>query len=477
VFQTFRPAIGFITSFCMFSVAAICAAICAALLTGCAPSSETAVDTWKLTPPTLELTNPRGVILKLKASDLRTMEKSASFANESAVLRFSSQDLGLPATFKSRCSSGETETEEFIHDQLTAGSISLMGLLPPLTFAPENLSKEWQCSIKLNVTNGHGSRSGGEIRDLRVDLTALANLASDVNATSLTSKIKLRLICPSWWSDGSSESVDAIARTSIVSGFDTRSFDRQPLCSVMELGTEPKIIGRFRPAFTGARISATETKILIPVAEVPDLYHRKLFSWTIKNEEKFSQTIFIKAPQDSIRLADLLNLPTVNGLTGPVRIFPKFSQTGALEARETSAGYYLRLAAGSSAVVELSSNRIHGITSLADFSRPVGSTHLVVKTDFPISVTALANESGAKQLLLRGTDELDLAPRDLINQKSPVLLNNLILEPNRNTGFLALSKMTFEELNAKPKVNGAWCIMLPIPISLDGRGPPLPVID
>ncbi len=433
----------------------------ALIVTACAPK-ESVVDSWKLSPPTLELTNARGITLKLKVNEVRSAQagESNSFIDESAILRFAPVDRGFPVTFKSRCSSGEIKTEEHIETQITSDRVSVLGLIPPLTLAPENLVREWQCNLKMQVTNSTGSRSGGELRDLRLNFSALAARLASTNAQpAARSDIKRRLICPTWWTDGSHEALDVLSRGSVVSGVDTREYERQPPCSVIELGSMPKVAGLYRPVFAGARITITAQRVLIPVAQVPDLYRRKLFSWTIKNEERFPQTIFIQASQDSVKFAAVIAWgPDATGLTRPVRVFPKFSQTGGTEVRETPAGYYIRLAAGSSAVVEMNSNRASTIISLVDFTTPKGVTHLVVTTDLPVSVSAIANEREAKNFSAMTVAELDILRRDPITATSPVLISNVIFEPNRTMGLLAPSNMTPLALAAQRKFDGPECI-------------------
>ncbi len=422
--------------------------------TACAPKPAI-VDTWKLTPPTLELTNARGIMLKLKAGEFRSAQsgEGTPFIDESAALRFALGDHGLSVTFKSHCSSGEIKTEEHSETLITSDRVSILGLIPPLTLAPENLVKDWQCNLKMQVTNTTGSRSGGELRDLRVNFSALAARLASSNAQVARSDIKRRLICPTWWTDGSNDALDVLSRASVVGGVDTREIERQPRCSVLELGASPKINGLYRPVFAGARITVTDQKILIPVAELKDLYFRKLFSWTITNEERFAQTVFIAASQSSVRFAAIL---TPGGITTPIRVFPKFSQTGATEARGTPSGLYLRLASGSTVVVEMSSNRPTFASSF-DFTQ-TRTTHLVVTTDIPISVSVLANESEAKNLSTRPREQLDRLARDPAASTSHVLLGRIVLEPNRSVGVLVPSKMTPTEAAAHPFAGGPECV-------------------
>lgn len=435
----------------------------------CAPK-EDKLDTWKLTPPTIEMTNSRGVVQQLKAGERVSSAMPGPFAGESIALRFAPADRGFAVTIRTECAAGELKTDEFKSTHLTSEQLNLLGALPPLTLAPPNLKRDWLCDIKLSVINDHGSRSSGEFRKLPFNFSALAARFANSNLELKADNLSRRINCPSWWSDGVGMDLDAISHASVVGGTDTRKIERQPLCSVSELGTSTKLLGFYRPVFSGNRFTVMGPQLLFAPGRLIDLYHRKLFSWTIRNDETFVQSFFIQAAPHSVRFAPFLNgsVKSSYGLLDPVRMFPKFSAMGAIEARQTSAGYYFRVGPGTTVNLEMSSG--HPATDNSGTMFTLAS-HLVVTVEAPIHLISLANDNNIPSLATAGDGELDNSPRDGVSLGATALLASSVFEISG--GVFIPSKTTAAELAARGKVAGTDCMQyLP-----DGSFIPLTACD
>lgn len=434
------------------------AVVASLVLSSLACTKKETDDSWQMTPPVFETNSGSGVRLKMKSNQMNARNGVAEtmFADESAVLIFGAADRGFEMRVSNLCSDPNQRTEEITAYRKTASAVPILSLLPPKVLSPDSLRLEWKCILRFQVKNQHGSIHEFEILNMTVRLNSIAEHIATTpmltNASSNSTSTKL-LVCPSWWVEATNTSLDAMANASVVSGEDNRDVERRPLCTVLESPAAPRVIGFFRPTFSGPRISISAPDVLIPATELPDLYNRPMLSWTVRNESRLMQTLFIATPPDAITFSPvMLWAEPYNGILDPVRTFPLFAATGAEDVRQTATGFYFRIQPGATVKLQANSSRVD-ITSLVDFKSKMGTSHLIV-TGNNLSVMTLANQREFLNLSIADTKLLDLAMRDSVGFP---LLKTAILEPEASSGKLVLGKTELQSLNNRRRIQGTDC--------------------
>lgn len=436
----------------------ILAVIASLALSTLACAKKETDDSWSMTPPVFETNSGSGIRLKMKSNQMNARNGVAEtmFADESAVLIFAAADRDFDMKVSNLCSDPKQRTEEFSVNRKTAAAVPLLSLLPPKILSPESLKLEWKCMLRFQVKNQHGSSHEFEILNMTVRLKSLAEHAekSSLITTATSNSISAKLlICPSWWVEAANSSLDAMANSPVVNGVDTRDFERQPLCTVVESPAAPQVIGFFRPTFSAPTISISHPEVLIPATEVADLYDRPLFAWVVRNESRLPQTLFVATPPDAITVAPIMMWAEPSrGVLDPVRTFPRFTATGAEETRQTPTGFYVRIRPGTSIRLQANSSR-GGIKSLVDFKSKMGTSHLIV-TGNNLSLMTIANQRDFASLATADAESLDSAMRD--STGSP-LLESAVLEPDTATSKLVIGRTTLEQLSSIKRVAGTDC--------------------
>lgn len=449
-------------------------------LAGCAPKET--VDPWKLSPPTLETTNSSGIRLRF-AGNRSTVTKFSTDTvfDESSSIRFEPADHGLDLKATSECSAAaQNGSARIEHKTLTrtSAAVSFLALLPPATLSPPALKKTWICNFKISVTNPHGSRSEGAFQNLKIqNVRALErSLVASAKSESASILLRRRLACPQWWSEAKIATNEAIAENAAatlhqianatqVQGTDSRTWERRPVCSILDTvlsGDKEMTIlnGTFQPTYRAPRLSWTRA-FLLPSGKYENLMNRPVVQWTIRNEESLPQTVFIPSAASDLRLATRLHFNEVLSWTKPLRAQVVFTESGGVESRTTSQGFYVRIAAGGSVNVVLHSGRGPYIMAMAEFGLPKGATHLMLSTKKPMILESLANESDVPSLAKISDAELDAQPKDIHREEDAALIDTVVLAASPAQSTLVETGLTITEALAMgPSIDDAIVINL-----------------
>lgn len=457
-------------------------------ISACAPKET--VDTWKVTPPTLETTNSRGLRVSFQAGDLTATKFSEStIFDETSTIKFAPQDRGLSLRVASECRDANGESVGRNSDPIlehktttnTSEAVSLLGLLPPTALSPQALKKQWNCSFKMSVMNEHGSRSDGVLRNLKIQNShAMESSQVFLKSTARLSKVlRRRLACPNWWAetsepaisvhssaeDGADVALQEAAHAERVHGIDSRPWERRPVCSVIEtrsagLKEVTVIEGIFQPSYKAPRLSWTR-EFLLPTGKYENLMNRPVVQWTLRNAESTTQTVFIPSVASDLRMATRLYFNEVLSWTKPLRAEAVFTQSGGIESRTTSKGFYVRVAAGGVAHVVLHSGRGPYIVAMAEFGLPKGATHLMLSTKSPMTLESLANEADVGSLSTITEADLDTQPKDLGRETDTALIDTVVLAASPTQPNLVETALTKSAALAMgPSVDAAIVINL-----------------
>lgn len=446
-------------------------------LAACSPKEDSEkTDAWKLTVPTLELRTARGVTVKLKANELPSKNADAEVysGDESALLRFAPQDREFSAVSEATCRSDLPIPQTHLEKFTTSYSVSFLRLVPPAMLSRSGMAKPWTCKFKLAVTNKKGSKSSGEISDLKFNFVNLgARFRSlDTGAARMLDEYAMarRLACANWWVDSASKesretALSEMAKSELVNGKDSREFERQPTCGVIEtfgLGEGAKTIftGFYRPVFSAPpsaapMITILNRDILVPASQnLTDFFRRPILLWSIRNTSRFTQTVFIPTSPENIKVTVLYGFKApAGGWSRPARLLPKFTIAGALESLQTPNGIYFRFAPSTSVSLTMISDR-PGSSSFMLFNK-TETLLLALTVVSPLAVSTLANEHAISSLAAEDLATLEQAPRDPTTEEENILLPNLVLEPNFSSGMLQASSMKFSEaMRLGPQLTG-----------------------
>jgi hypothetical protein len=404
-------------------------------------SKKEVADSWQMQPPKLEMKDSGGARIQLRASEIMksTTAMSSLVGDESAFLQFAKEDLGLAMEVKSNCRSTENQETSFSDTLKTAEEIALISLLPTRSLTPEGLRKDWTCTFKLRVTNGAGSQQSFSFSGLKITFgIAHANpvlINAQMDAGRVRTGFERRLICSSWWTDSSNADLATMAHAAKVNGIDTRTVDRQPLCSVVELNSKAKLIGYYRPIFSGPH-STWNREVLIPKAYLPNLFHQPLLAWNIRNDDSAPQIFVITLNSSRVQLSGLFQLRSLSDerfWSRPTLARPRVSVEGALEFKQTQEGFYFRVAPGATVRVTMGSDRDARLESSYDFTRV--TFRMLITTERPVLLQTLTGFDSASNLASASPSALDAAARDLTNEQD-ILLSNIVLTGESNTGRL-----------------------------------------
>ena len=431
----------------------------------CSPKTESVPDTWKLTPPSIDLTNSAGASIRATANDFqnsKTSPESLGFADDLAYIRFASDDVGLNAIFQTRCASGGPKTAEFRQTAKTAARFSILPILPPETLHPSALTRDWFCDIEMTVTNSAGSISRGRLLGVKIHfasaITRISSETSAGNSTVAATSPQARMICSSWWTEGSSRDLHELASASSVQGIDNRATERTPWCTVLELGGSPKLIQILQPLETTPKL-AIDREALFPKSSSEGFYARPLMAWTIRNATPFRQLIFIPNPKDLVKISVRSRLERVLQWTRHVGSRAALGHN-ATDYRQTDQGLYARLLPGESARVHISGTRKE-LISFIDFSKQADSTHLVLIANRPFEVFTVANEHTIGPLNSVAVAELKLESPGFLNSDQQILLDKVLME-NSASSLLILSPADINHaLTAVPTHVSCMCFIGP----------------
>ena len=424
----------------------------------CSRQADPTTDGWKLTPPTIELTDSKGASVSANASAFQSSKLSSDssvFADELANLRFASQDLGLYATFKTRCSGGDRKSAEFQQNAKTATRISILAILPPEILSPSSLSRDWFCDIEMIVTNSVGSVSRGRLLGVKVRLaSSVARLASEeTGGANLTT---VRLVCPTWWTEGSFEDLHALASVKAVQGLDNRASERTPWCTVLSLGESPKLAQIMQPLEKTPNFSVAPES-LFAKTRTEDLYARPLIALTIRNETPFTKVLFVPNPKPFVKISVKTSMDRTPTWTRPINAGAVFTHN-AKDSQQNDQGLFMRLTSGETVRVQLSGSR-RDLISFADFSKPTESTHLMVLSAPPIEISTLANEREIGPMI--SADLSRLRRENLLGANTQMLLDKAVLETSPSN-FLAMSNVDGRQALAAGPVNSScFCFIGP----------------
>lgn len=446
MFRRKRPAAG--------PLVLIAAAAALALSTLACAKKETA-DTWQMQPPKLEVRDSVGARLQLRASDVvrSTSVLKSIVGDEFASLQFAPADRGLALSISSQCQNVDKKEFKFTDTLTTAEDVALISLLPPETLAPTGLKQDWVCQLKLRVTNPTGSQQLFDFIGLKISFGTgreaqgrdfHQTLDSQTDALRVKSEFKRRLICSTWWTDSSDSDLATMARTPKVRGLDTRSLDRQPLCSVIELSPKAKLLGFFRPAFPGPGV-AWEREILIARDYLPNLFHQPILGWNIRNESETPQLFFVFYKTARVQFSALIQVDSSNNRfwTRPILAEPRFTVEGATEARETADGLYFRIGPKATARLTMHSNKDRKWISNYDFTRM--TSRMLVTLENPIQLQTIANRETSVNLASATPQSLAEIPRDAGSTWNQVLLSGLVLTRETNTANVTELNMSVLE--------------------------------
>lgn len=441
MFQSKRPCSGPVT---------LLAAASALTLSTLACAKKEVTDSWQMQPPKLEMRDSGGARLQLRASEIaKSMTAMTSLVgDEVAFLQFASEDRGLNLAVNSQCRSSDNQEADFSGSIKTAEEVALISLLPTQTLSPDGIRKDWICGFKLRVTNGAGSQQNFSFNALKVSFGLAKSqpivISPQMDALRVRNGFSRRLICSTWWTDSSDADLTTMAHAEKVNGADTRSVERQPLCSVIELNTKAKLIGYFRPIFAGPHSTWTR-EVLILKAYLPNLFHQPLLAWNIRNDESTPQIYVISTKSSRVQLSGLFQMQTLSEerfWSRPTLAAPLITIEGALEFKETKEGFYFRIAGGATARVTMSSNRDARLESRYDFTR---ITHrMLLTTERPIFLQSVSGFNGTSNLASTSQVTLDTAPRD-VTQEQDILLSNIVLAGESNAGRLVETGKSVQE--------------------------------
>lgn len=424
------------------------------------------VDVWRLTPPVLETTDfgtaPAKVSTFTVSAKMGGFENAVT--NDSTVLRFASADRGLAMTTKSSCRSdakdGTEPSDEFEYSGKTADAVSILRVLPPSVMSPESLAKDWTCSLRVLVTNSGGSSHSFSLSSFKLnfkttrDRIATLQLRPLEAAKSQMTVSSYRLVCSSWWIDVPPDrDISAEARTQTVHGVDTRLSDRQPRCTMIDLGTveqgnKTQIIGLYRANFGRLNITwATET--LAAHSALERILERPVARFTIHNNGRSPVIAFLP-----ISIFVKLSVRSNNtawgaGWTLPLKA-PIAVRIEGTQPRQTGSGFYFVLNPNSP--VRISFDATRGPTGC--LYNQLGVSHVMATAVTPIYLRTLSDEA----LDLTAPNEaLDAAARAPLTADEPALFSTLVSQSVPGQDAFIATTMTAEEAMSMAPPAPAMC--------------------
>ncbi len=437
-------------------------------LTACAPKEESKADAWKLTPPMVEMQNARGISVKLSATEFQMKNgiPLSLVGDDASLVRFALPDRGFSATAHTSCQSENAPVEEHIEKFTTSASVSFLKLLPPVTISPKSFSKTWKCAIKLAVTNEKGSTSAGEIANLKFNFSKLNSRFENSEVIPIEGAATRRLVCSNWWTDSKSResresALEEMAHVDRVEGQDSRPWERQPLCTVLETfstGDSEKTVfsGLSRPKFVvPPSIAVTDRNVLAPAEpNMVGFFRMPIMAWTVRNTSAYTQLIFVPTTEAGVKASVSFGWAVgAGGWTMPTRLLPQITVTGADDWRETKNGFFARIRAGGEVRLTMHANR-PGSTAMVHFNGR-DTRYIALDTTTPLKILTISNERDFGSLSAQDWVALEGAVTDPDIGDQHVLLQKLILEPNYTTKMLQASAINFADaINSARKLPG-----------------------
>lgn len=381
---------------------------------GCSDSPTQQHDSWRLSPP--ELIGTTGDGKSIKQSAKQQLEKGIPSEqnvldfNLESYLKFSKVDRDLRLDFESRC-----DTAFHSGNVLTAEVVSLARMVPPQILG--DMPPASTCQIEISVTNPVGSVHRFKLQNVRLRANSSEEKLKTSNQTlDLTLKHEpLRLVCGSWWSEETTDSVNAalslesriwsLATMGTVSGRDDRKQRFRPICSLFQMHGDS---GMALVKFTQLQLPGLETTLTKKIVLSPHSHYtflrEPLIEWHLQNTSARSQIILVSRRNQNLKMSYANAMPSYPfGWSKMISVPFEFRFLSGQMAVESADGTFIELPAGQILTMQLKLNLdAHCMTSFDKLGTPflhfeLGTpiTYAVLDQDLTLSQINLVKEKAA----------------------------------------------------------------------------------